>query len=170
MVRKVDLWKRPPSTLRRGERIRLLLIVLSPVILMFAAIAAVLVVSIHNAVPAQLIKAVGPACRGAPVAGAADATGSAARRIIVLNGEGHRIGAGGTRSWTNKTAQWRGSKVNNTALVACVDRENVLIETCSYTGGTHVRRYADHAHVRVIAARTGEQVDVFDLSADPHSC
>jgi hypothetical protein len=170
MARKGSIWNRPLSTLGRGERIRLVLIVLSPVILVFAGIAVFVVVQIRNAVPAQLVKALGPACRGEPVPVAADATGSAPWRIIVLDGAGHVIGTGGTNSWTNEVAQWRATKVENAALVACVDREDVLIETCTYTGGTGVKRYADHAHVRVMAARTGEQVDVFDLSADPANC
>jgi len=116
-----------------------------------------------------LVAALGPACRGEPVADAADATAPAPLRIVVLGDDGERLSWSETGMTTGNYADWSTATVQDAALVACVDRKDVLIESCSYTG-SDVDRYADVAQVRVIAARTGKQVGAFELRAEPREC
>jgi hypothetical protein len=112
-----------------------------------------------------LREALQPVCRGELVSGAAEAIGSAPLRIVVLGNDGERI------DWTGHEADWRASGVGDAALVACVERDDTVIETCSYRGGSDVTRYIDVVRVRVVAARTGATLGSFTLNGpEPRAC
>ena len=110
-------------------------------------------------------EALQPACRREPVSGAPDATGPAPLRIVVLGNDGERI------DWTGHEADWRATRVEDAALVACVERDYTVVETCDYTGGSDVTRYINVVQVRVVAARTGETLGSFTLNGpEPRAC
>jgi hypothetical protein len=115
----------------------------------------------------SLAKALAPACLGKGVPQAAKASAKGPLRILVLDHEGHRTG------WTHAGADWRAKSVDETALVACVNRRDELIETQNYRSvrnPTHIyelSRYANVVKVRVMIARSGKTLDTFELRDVP---
>lgn len=121
---------------------------------------------VHIREPA-LVKTLGAACRGTAVAAAPSPAG--ARRIVVLDDRGHRI------DWTTTDAAWRAEKVTEADLVACVDRTEETVETCTYrplTGvaTTNIDRVEEVLTVRMVEARTAAEVGRFELRGTPRAC
>lgn len=115
-----------------------------------------------------LVKALGAACRGQAV-DAAPAPGGV-RRILVLDDRGHKI------DWTTLHAPWRAEKVADADLVACLQRNEERVETCTYrstTGGvatTSFDRVEEVLVVRVVETSTANPVGQFELRGTPREC
>lgn len=119
----------------------------------------------------ELVADLGPACRGEGVARAASADAPPPLKIVVLDDRGEGI------DWTGEDAEWRMTEAQNAALVACVGHREKLIETCEYQNirrpglvSHAVRRFTDILTVRVVAARTGDQLRSFQLRDAPRAC
>jgi len=123
---------------------------------------------------ADILKALGPACRGQAVAEAAEVAGDAPR-LLVLGGP-----KGGVSPLSPKPAElnWEPMAARFGQLVACVEEEEaVTVELCQYflTGsgapGRPTRRLRFERRVRVVAARTGAVLsDQTHQGSFPGSC
>jgi hypothetical protein len=111
-------------------------------------------------------RSVAAACegKGVPEAGAFSRQRPGPYHIYLLDEEG------GRSSYTGTSADWSADTVEDTELVACINDELVLIQTCSYTGGARLERKKNVLHVRVVVARTGHKIGSFDLTDVPGRC
>lgn len=114
-----------------------------------------------------IVTALGAACRGDGVAAAPAPAG--ARRVVVLDDRGHKD------DWTTADAAWRAGKVAEADLVACVERAEEILETCTYRPLTGVAttsfdRVEEVLAVRVVEARTATEVGRFELRGTPRAC
>lgn len=121
---------------------------------------------VHTYEP-PLVHALGPACRGEPVPEAPVPGG--ARKVVVVGDDGRSI------DWSATSAAWRAVKVGEADLVACVDRQDVSLEVCSYRAVPagpvqSIERFQQVLTVRVVAAHTAEEVGTFTVTADPRAC
>jgi hypothetical protein len=117
---------------------------------------------------AEAVEAVHAACLGTaiPAAGVLRSDGVAPNHVVVLDQ------AGATMEWTGSTDDtWESQSANDIELVVCVDAEEgrTAIETCPYDGPDIVR-YRATREVRVIEARTGDELAHFTLTDDAREC
>lgn len=116
----------------------------------------------------DLTAALGPACRGVAVGGAASVTsGTAGNHLVVLAPDGAE------HVWTgHPPIAWRPMSLNDTELVACISNEETRaqIEVCDYTGGPDITRYSVSRVVEVHAAATGRLITRFTASDEPRDC
>lgn len=114
-----------------------------------------------------ILAAMAPVCQGGTVAAAGAYPAAAPPSHVVLlqtDGQPH--------DWAGKLpSQWKPSSVADTELVACAQNEVQLdqIEVCEYEG-SDITRYLASLDVRLIAARTGEQIWRGHLEARPREC
>jgi uncharacterized protein YjbI with pentapeptide repeats len=123
---------------------------------------------------ADILKVLGPACRGQAVADAAEVA-PGGRRLLVLGGA-----SGGASPLSAKPAElkWEPMAARFGQLVACVDQEEAItVEVCQYfvTGsgapGPPTRRLRYERRVRVVEARTGTVLsDRTHQGSYPGSC
>jgi len=112
----------------------------------------------------DVIIAVAPVCRGQTVAEAGPYRGNGPFHAVIAGDRGRQI------AWSTRDAPWRAETVADTELVACVAQQYDLIQTCPYIGGSDIDRYGTTVRVRVLAARSGRQVESFELTAQPRAC
>jgi len=58
---------------------------------------------------------------------------------------------------------WHPAEIQSLQLVACVTENDRLIDVCSYTDGTTIRRYQCGKNIKLVEARTGKPVAVDTL-------
>ncbi len=109
----------------------------------------------------DIVRALGAACRGGKVSGAARHPGGRVHPIVIVDGAGH------SSSLSKQAANlgWEPMAVRFGQLVACVhEEEQIEIQNCPYTiqggsgGFASITRYQYRRRVRVVAARTGSVV------------
>jgi len=114
--------------------------------------------------PENVVATLARACRGTGVEAAGAYRGAGPFHLVVVGNDGRHI------PWSDRAARWRADEVADTELVACIQRQSTLIETCPYIGGSDIDRYRTDVNVRVVTARTAQPVTSFSLSADPRQC
>ena len=145
--------------------------------LMPVVVAVVLGVGIYGLnrdIPVQrpdaaVTQAVGIACagQGIPQAASVHTDGSEPNHIVVLDATGAEQG------WTGKAAlEWRPPTVDDTELVACVDREEThnRVDTCRYDHGSITTLYNARLDFRVVAARSGLELAHHTIVSAPGEC
>lgn len=64
--------------------------------------------------------------------------------------------------------EWWPQSVNETELVACLQEEQLeFVDTCEYSGGHIVKRYQYTTPIRLMAARTGENIASGVVTGEP---
>lgn len=111
-------------------------------------------------------RAMSPVCQGTavPEAGPFVKGDPGPYHLIVLDQDG------GKNRFTGLEADWRADTAEDTELVACVREQTVLLETCSYTGGSKIERYKNVLAVKVLEAREGRKIGSFRLADSPGEC
>lgn len=107
-----------------------------------------------------------PVCQGQGVAIAAPyRAGSGLHPMIVIK-------AGKATSKVGAPLGWLSMSEDSIELVACaVPAEKYLIETCSYVGGSEVKRYGYKQDVKIYAAQTGVLIAAETVYGEfPRSC
>jgi hypothetical protein len=129
-----------------------------------------IVYAVHDAAvrPLRLVEAgLASVCTGTAVPEAGSALAGKSNHVVVLDA------TGGQHPWSLYVELgWRPATVADAELVACVARDDASasIEVCTYRGGPDVTRYVVSRDVRVVAARTGEEVAAFTVSHSPRAC
>jgi peptidylprolyl isomerase len=115
----------------------------------------------------QTLEALAPVCEGQGIEEAAAFEGENLHPVVLLKS------SGGIHSWTDKLPiEWWPTPLNPPQLVVCVEKEDkVVIQTCDYAGGSDITRYKYEVELRLVEARTGEEVDrVVFSGSDPRAC
>ncbi len=108
--------------------------------------------------PSEILQVV---CQGTAVPEAAE---------YIYNHAPHPVVSGGDYPFSLPEA-WQPRTITNAELVLCLQEEERLIESCDYQGGATYKRYAYYLTVRLLEAKSAEQVASFTLEGlPPDSC
>ncbi len=119
-----------------------------------------------------------PACMGQGIEQAAAYTGGPGVHRVILVTLVQPASSGDLFDWRAKLRDftnelpsgWEPLAVRWTELVACIEEQELVLETCQYTGPS-ITRYQYEMVVRLVEARTGMTIATHSLSGDlPREC